>query len=458
MATVPGTPQSVSDLTVTALRRIAWEKKLKMDSVRPSCFTALKTETVKDGKTGALVVTKPGIMLDVSSGVESGGQSVRVAMAKPLRSAPQYGTSNAALGNEENLTLLWTELNYNEIKKPVKYHKWGYFKNDTDYLGFMKAHGAALTNYMAELDDLRKQQALLMTYAPELTAAPVSLAQQFNKNWIIPNLAEGSYPAWDNTALTKADGSVDSDGYYSDRTFSGAASFVENIAAAMIAASGTGATSNAKLNVDTISQICSYISDQNVINPILVDGKVTYILLIPTVVKMWMMNPGNTGSLGAYWKDVASYSGDVMTIPGEFGRLFDKFICVENFRAPTLTLSGAVGSYTLKPGFINPGNNDDRNNSAWSNTSGAENYVFDMVYCLGENALAEFTKDQLTTDMYEHTEYGKIEGRNAYLGQGIQIPAFDLDAASRLDGSSTTQVQKGSACIPVSRNPVGAIT
>lgn len=458
MADIPGTPRSIGDLTATALRRIAYEKKLNEDSIRPSIFTALKTETSYDGHTNEISIEKSGIMMDVSNVGRNQGQSVVVGLVKNLRKKPRYGTSQHSLGYEEDLELLWTQLYYNEIKKSVKYYKWGYFKNDTEYLGYMKKYGPAITKFMAENRDTRIEQALLLTVADELIEAPVNLAQQFNKNWIIPNLAESDNPAWDNTALTVADGVVDADEYYSDRTFSGATSFVENIVAAMMAASGTGATSKALLNVDTLVQICTYIKDQMIIDPIMMDGMPTVILTIPTKVKGWMMNPNKSGSLAAYWKEVAYYKDDNrMKLPGEFGRLFDYFVCVENWRAPTLTVGGSVGSYTLKPGFINPGNNDDRNNTAWSNTSGSVNYVFDVVMALGLNALAQFTHDPQQSDMYEHTEYGKIEGRNTYLGQGIQIPTFDLDAASRLDGSSTTQIQKGSAVIPVSRIPVATI-
>jgi len=459
MATVPGTPQSVSDLNATALRRIAYEKQLKEDSVRPSAYTMLKTETNYDGKTGEISIEKSGIMLDVSNVGRNQGQSVVVGMVKPLHKKPRYGTSQHALGQEEDLDLLWTQLYYNEIKKSVKYFKWGYFKNDTEYLGYMKKYGPAIIKYMAELRDLRIQQALLLTYADELIEEPLNLAQQFNKNWIIPNLAESNYPAWDNTALTVTDGAADADEYYSSRQFSGATTFVENLVAAMLAGSGTGSTSKALLNVDTLAQICTYIKDQLIVNPIEMDGKPTVVLMIPQKVKGWMMNPNKAGSIAAYWQNVGEYKDkDRMIIPGEFGRLFDYFVCIENWRAPTLTTGGSVGSYTIKPGWVNPGNNDDRNNNAWSNTSGSQNYVFDVVQALGENALAEYTHDPLMSNLLENTEYGKIEGRAAYLGQGIQIPAFDKDAASRLDGSSTTQIQKGSAIIPVSRTPIATIS
>ena len=144
------------------------------------------------------------------------------------------------------------------------------------------------------------------------------------------------------------------------------------------------------------------------------------------------MNPNKTGSFGAYWQNVAEYMTDRIKIPGEMGRIFETFIMVENPRAPTITVSGDSGSRVIKPGFLRPGNNDDRNNADWANTSGATNFVFDCVFAMGANALA-------------------------YLGQGIQIPAFDLDTAAQTDGAATSQVQKGVAVIPVSRDVIETI-
>lgn len=451
---VPGTPSSLSGLNATGIRRMAWEKKLRRDSIRPSVWTALKSAIkVVDN---VMSVTKSGVFLEISTPPDA-GQSCRIAMRTPLTAAPRYGTGQDILGNEDEQDLLWTELFYNEIKKGVKYRKWGYDYNDTKYLKYIETYADAITEFMAENYDTRCHQALTLTYAEELTYTPVSNNQQFNKNWCIPNLAQGSYPAWDVTTLSRDNNDADSDGYYSSRTYYGSTTFVENIATALLAASGTSSVSTALFTIDFLAQLEHYLADELLLEPIMLDGQPSYVILVDSEVWSWTSNPNNSGSFGEHWQAVADYSGDRMKIPGELGRAYGSLVFVRNRRAPTLTVGGSSGAYTLRVNYVNPGNNDDRNKSAWANTSGATNYVFHLCYALGQNALAEYLVDPLNSNMFENTEYGKIEGRACYVGSGLQIPAWDKDSGSRLDGASTTQIQRGSCIIPVSKTPVETV-
>lgn len=454
---IPGTPSTLSGLGSTGIRRVYWESKLRRDSIRPSVFEQLKGAIkVVDN---VISTVKTGIFIEINQPPES-SQSVRLSMRTPLRKAPIYGTGNDVLGNEDEQGLIWTELFYNEIKKGVKYKKWGYDFNDTRYLNYVETNSEAITEFMAENRDTRIHQALTVTYADELTYAPVSASPIFNKNWVLPNISDASYPAWDLTAPTVTNGAADSDSYYSSRTYSGATSMVENIAAALLSASGTGSTSKALMTVDFLAQLSYYLPSQLIMEPIELDGVATYIILVADRVANWMMNPNNTGSWGSHMKSVAEYKDPQrMQLLGEFGRAYGNLVFVRNLRAPTLKVSGSAGSYTLQVGYVQPGNNDDRNNSDWSATSGSLNYVFDLCYALGKNALAEYVVDPMRSDLFENTEYGKIEGRAAYMGSGMQLLWFDKDVASRSDtAGSVTQIQRGSAIIPVSRTPIATIT
>jgi hypothetical protein len=165
-----------------------------------------------------------------------------------------------------------------------------------------------------------------------------------------------------------------------------------------------------------------------------------------------MKNPNNSGSLAEYWENVADYKGERMLIPGEIGRIFDQFIVIKDPRAPTMVVGGSDGSYTLQIGYVQPGNNDDRNNSAWANTSGNTNYVFDLAAIMGANAIGKFTYDEMVSNLSEDTEYGQIQGRAAYKGEGIQLPTFDKDTPT-----ASTQIQRGSCIVPVSRRAIGTI-
>ena len=455
---VVGTPQSLSDIGATGIRKILYDKKLRENSVRPSVFTVLKTAMKMDKN--IINVEKAGVFMTADSAPSGSGagQSVRLAMIQPLVQAPRWGTSQTVLGNEEGFKLIWTEAFYNEVKKGTKIWNWGYNYNDTAYLNVNAMVDPKLSEFFAELRDFRIHQALCLRRSEELTWAPTSLSQTCNPNWIIPNLDDANLPVWDKDAATKTDGAVDANGYYSSRYYSGATAFVENVAAAIMAASGTGSTPKNLFNVDTIFYMEEYARQGLLIDPIMMDGQWSYAVLVPSRVKAWMLNPNRTGSLGEFFKSVTNYvSPERPAIPFEFGRL-GSLILIENMRAPTLTIGGTAGGYTMEFGFVLPGNIDDRNNSAWANTSGSTNYVHDIVIGLGANALLEYLMDPLNTRLKETTEYEQIVGRAGYLGEGIQIPFWDLDSGSQNDGASKTLVYKGSWITPIGRTPRVTVT
>jgi hypothetical protein len=448
MATTVGTP--TAPLTnVTALRKFVWsEKNQFVDSVSPSVFVALKAETVSNGS-GEIVLNKPGIVLDVTNeGVAGQGQSVRLALRTPLKMRAAYG-DESEYDFEDESALSYGEVFYNEISKPVKMYDRGYQANDVAWLKYNQGYNALQTQFIQEQDDYFAHQALMFTYAENLTYAPVSKAAALNKNWYIPQLADASQPTWDETAVTVTDGAADSDEWYSSRAYSGAGSFVENLGVALAAGAGVGSTPENYMDTTAWTRLRNYIITNRTVKSIRLDGKDTYVCLVPTQALSWMLNPANTGSIGAYYKDVLQYkSSERDVIPGEVGRIMDCFLIIEDQRGATLTQSGSEGSYSLTPGYLLPGNNDDRNLSAWSNTSGSTNYVHDVMLVLGDKALAKYTRDALEMGITETTRYKKVKGTLAYKGEGWQIPFFDLDSASQ---SSTTRIYKGSLCVPIGR-------
>jgi hypothetical protein len=298
-----------------------------------------------------------------------------------------------------------------------------------------------------------------MTYADELVEAPTSLAQVFNANWVIPNLDSSSYPTWDKTAETTVTGALDADGYYNTRIFGTAGDAMsENIGDSLMEAAGVAATSKALLKTDWLAQLSYYLGNVLRLENIIMDGMPTYMLLVAPAVKAWMMNPNNTGSPAANIANIMEYKDPKrMTIPGEFGRLFDNLLLVTNPRAPTLTLTGTNGYWAIKPGYMWPGNNDDRNLSKWAVATTAQNFAFDICYALGANALAKYTRDDMRTNLSESTEYGFIQGLAAYIGEGIQAPSWDQGTPTDGAIGTRTKVQTGSAVIPVSRAPIGTV-
>lgn len=456
MAGYPATASSMSTLDVAALSRTAWSGKVKEDMVRDSIFSSDQLMTKYRVIGGEVVIDKPGIVLDVSNvgkAQQGGGQSVYVTLRTGFGKAPQEGTGEDMLNNEDELGYKYAKLYYNEIKKSVKYDNWGYNANDFEYLGHKAVQSKYLARFWSEWLDFRYHQAAMFHYAQELTHAPVSLTQRLNKNWGIVNLDAGSFPAWDPDAVTNTAGVVDSLGYYSSEYYSGVGTMVENLAAAMLAGSGVGASPATGLNVDSLAIIHDDVDDNIKIDKINVDKTDVQIFTIANKVWNWMLNPSNTDSLATVFVNINDYRMDKRPVlPGEIGRLFGSWLCVKDPRAATLVVGGSQGSYTLTPGYIRPNNNDDRGTGTWSNSSAGTNYLFDVCMLLGPNAFARYLRDDLMMDLFETTEYKKREGRGSYMGDGIQLCAYDIGTQT-----AATQTQQGCMCIPVPRNAVGTI-
>lgn len=456
-ATVPATATTLTGMGATALRQQAWDKSLREDNTLDDVFNRLALSV--DVRMNNMEV--PNTIYMKFEAPPTSTHRLTFAMTSPLKKAFQMGNAEDMLGNEEDLDLLHLTIRYNEIKKAVAHRGWGIDFNDLSWTGvygtitpkFQKAYG--------ELRGRRIREALMLTYAEELTKAPVSLKQQFNSNIFICNTALESMPVWDVTDLTNTAGSVDALGFYPSRTYSGANSYVEAIAAQMLTASGTGSTSNAYMTVDDLAALELYVRTRLMLLPISIGtSKRGYLFLIPSDVAAYLTNPNESGSMGSIWKDTASLSAAEQSVPGMLGR-YRSLWFIEDERAPTLTVSGSSGSYTLRPGFVQPGNNDDRNATAWSNTSGSLNYVFEVGFVIGAGAIAEWIVNPLAYAK-ESTEYGKLLGKGSYTCGGIQLGRFDKDTPDDANNSAATAagktiIQRSCCMVLISRKPIVSI-
>lgn len=443
---VPGTASTLSGMDVTAIRKTGWRSQVKQDQVQPSIWTNILTKFDVIG--GDMMIMEHGVVLDVTNEGKKqpgGVQSVVMTMRTNLKKAPNEGTSEDMLGNGDEPDYLYLTAYYNEIKKAIKYNQWGYDANDLEPYGHKKALSPILNTFWKELDSLRYEQALWLGFSSELTKTPTSQVQTLNPNWAIPYLDTASYPSWLVTAVTETDGSIDSNNWYPDAYYSGVGTFVENLAAAMLSGSGTAATPTATPTIDNLLEIFNYIEDNMIVEPIMMDGVVSRIFKIDSFTYNWMMNPNNSGSIGEYWENVAAYKDKRAEIPGEMGRLYGGYVVVKDMRAPTITVAGSVGSYTITFGWQFPGGptNDQRNRTAWSATSGSENYVFHGGAVVGAEALVRYTRDEYRDDMYESTEFGKRNERGSYKGQGISLAKYDKGTPT-----ATTKIYRGSCCVP----------
>jgi hypothetical protein len=449
--TVPATAASLTGMSATALRMQAWDKKLREDSTLDDVFNRL-TDSI-DVRMSKIEIPNSIFMQFETPSTEN--HTLTFSMSTPFKKAFRMGTDEDMLGYEEDFDLFHLTVRYNEIKKSVAMKGWGVDFNDMSWTGvygtvtpkFLKAYG--------ELRGRRIREALMLTYAEELTKAPVSAVQQFNSNIFIPNLAIGSMPVWDVTAVTKTNGAADALGFYPSRTYGGnATTYVESIATQMLAASGTASASKAYMTVDDLADLELYVRTKIRLNSITIGKRSGYIFLVPSDVAAYLSNPNVTGSMGAFWSEGAQLSSEEQSIPGMLGR-YRSLWFIEDERAPTLTVSGSTGVYTLQPGFVQHGGNDDRNANPWSNISGSQNYVFDVGFVIGAGALAEWLVNDIQYAK-EGTEYGKILGKGSFMNAGIQLARFDKDTPDDAANSASTDlgktiIQRGSCMVLISR-------
>jgi hypothetical protein len=129
-----------------------------------------------------------------------------------------------------------------------------------------------------------------------------------------------------------------------------------------------------------------------------------------------------------------------MNHPGLMGQIKEVFVFLDN-RGPTWTLTGTTGSYAIQPGWVNPGNNDDRNSSDWSVVFGSQNLVFDVGWMVCAGGLCErvVTSEK---DLNEIQSYGFRKGRGNYAQRGIQTMKWDCDTPDDANNSGATALGK----------------
>jgi len=474
MAYVPAAPQGLDAMKAAALKVKAYNKTLRTESILYDVFEKLSGEIRTDPK-GTMVPEAVFLKMDTPP---KGAHSVTIPLLKSLSGAPQMGTSENMLGSEENLKLKHLTVYYNEIKKSVASFGWGVDFNDLSYLDVYGQITPLMTRYFAELRGRRIREALLLTYASELTKDPINLHQMFNPNIFVTNTEFANQPKYERiqtdtgdytdaegrSAATAEDDGVwphnrygeisgaDYKGHYTEPA--GKNYFVQNIYDALAAATtGTDpfdAPAKMNLTVEMLLALSNYVEDELLLDPLMIDGQPSYIFLIPSTTAVWLSGFSTTNSkLGDIWKDVSALSKKEQDIPAVLGRV-NNLVLVKDSRYPTLTVGGTSVTPTLTPGFLAPGRADGRNKRAYSEST---NKVFQVGFVLGKGALVEWVANDLKYAT-EQTEYGKFQGKGAYQMAGIQLVKFDEDALNAYGpGQSDTSYQQNSSCVVLMTTP-----
>lgn len=449
-ATVPGTPGTLATMGATALQKVLWDNHLRMDNTLDDIWNP-SMEDVVDIKND-MITSMPDAIFLKGPHQERGAYKMILSLTTPFKEAGREGGSEALLGYEEDDELYHMPVYANDLKKAAKRLGWGLQYEMLNSTGVYNFRNQKFKKWNQENRGRRIREASMLTVETALTKDPFTstVRQQFCSNIFIPNLALGDMPTWDVTDLTVTNGSADSLRFYPNKTFSGADSYVESIAEHMLTASGTGSSSLAYMSVDNLNDL-DYYCEHKVKMPKIKIGKASgYIFVVPAEVAYYLANPNRSGSFGAYYKDITQLSKEEMEFGGILGKFRNLWFKVDS-RGPTLTVSGSAGSYTLKPGFVNPGNNDDRNMTPWSATSGSLNYVFDVGYVYGAGSLFESIMVPAQYGNKESTEYLQIVGEAMYEIGGIQTVRYDVDTPTDDTGAGKTLIQKSLVMVLMSR-------
>jgi len=433
---VPATEGTLATKGASALQKTIYDSQLRNDTT---------LDEIWDRVTDVVDVSLTKIQIPQSVFMKfptppRGTNRAVFQMTGPLKEAFKEGDSEYLLGNEEEMDLFHLTIRMNEIKKAVKSRGWGTHFEDIDSTGLYRTINPKFIKAWKEYRGKRIRVASMLRIEDALTKSPVSMKQQFCANIFIPNLDLGDMPTYDITDLTVTAGSEDALGYYPDRTFSGADSFVESIAARMLEASGTTSTPKAYMDTSNLDELVHHVTQNIKMPPHRMGNGSGYLFVISSEDAAYLTSPTNTNSMGSLWRDTTALTSEEQSFPGMLGK-YKSLWFVMDPKSPTLTVSGSSGSYALQPGFVDIGDTDNRNNSPWGATSGSLNYVFNVGFVYGDGALAEWI---VYDPQYakESTEYEQIVGKASYMMGGIQTAEYDVDTPDDENDSGGTAAGK----------------
>lgn len=445
--TAPVVPVTLSAMTAAALQIIAYNTKLRTETILPDVFETL-SGTVDYSDRGAKV--PDAIFLKLEKPVK-GAHSITVPLLMRLKAAPKYGTT-ALVGTEETLRLKHMTVYYNLIRKAVATEEYGVNANDVSAYDLYGQVGPLITDFISELRGRRIREASLLTIAEELTQAPISLSHRFNSNIFVPNTVLGGMPVSDPQDVTEGTNTYLSGANANNGAISDASGdHVAAIGAALHSATnGFANPEYCTLNIESLLALDYHCTQTLRLEPIMIGGKPTLVFVVPAPQMIKLLNPtGSSTNIGYIWKELTAVSNaEQNLIPNAYCRVRN-LVLVEDSRYATLTVGGhaATPSYTLTPGFLQPGNYDGRNTSAYNSSS---NLVFEVGCVYGKGALVEWIVQPLkyATEAYD---YEMVKGKGAYQCAGIQLVEYNVDNATASDTHATKE-QHGS-CIVIMSQP-----
>ena len=372
---------------------------------------------------------KAAIYMKIDQKAARDAASITVTMKLPLSGTPVYGNGQL-IGTEEQAKTLNFKAYRNNLRKAVVTPGYGTAKLDADYLGLWKKHIDGLSQWAKEQEGLEIRQALVEQYAYMLTQGDTSgsCVQNINPNVFTCGL--GLAAQFNLVYSTNP------------------ATFASNIVTQLKAAGGGSllAGKTQTLNNVNLSNLVNWLlANQNMIEPLPIPGLpggTGWILTVSELQAAFMADPTwSTQNLGAFWQASNRTSEAAQKFPGVLGS-YKKLLIVEDVRMPTLqpwtSSDGGSGATSLSPGYVLPGNNDQRNRG--------QAYVRDIAIVHGKGAVWNWTAEPLHF-VKQFDDYELEEGTGIATVRGIGIPVFNGDSTSGDTGYGTGTVQNSSAIV-----------
>lgn len=403
-----------------AMQVTTWNETLRVESLLEDCFTKLR------GIYTTSVRREVGndVYLDIEGQGVNQSRFHVMTLHKALSGAPTEGSTANPVGGEEDLINKNFTVFYTDWGHQVSLQNYGIEKNCKDYFKIFEMVNPDMAVWVKEIEGKYIREALTERYSHNLTAAPHFLVQEFNPNIAIAGLHPSQFPVFSQTPAT----------------------YVNNIGLGLTAA-GVGA--QACMTIRFAQLLEEWASAEKTIDPVFLDGKETYLLIIPSPQARYLKDPINAGGLGSRIMGVAETLTNLeLGFPGVVTRI-GRLLIIEDPRYITLTLGGSTGAFSLTVQYKwagrDPITSDPRDKSLTARQGG---------WLLGRAAIAKWQPEKWHYE-WEFERYDKFAGKGIYNSSGFNLVEWDYGATDPVNPpTAATRQNDGSILILFSTPPL----
>lgn len=413
MATLAGSPQ------LPAASRIAgYNRVLRARATLKDIYT---------NHTGLFKRTEMGmpnaIYMKVDEGQTRGTNNITITMKLPLTGAVVRGNRRLS-GTEEDPNTVTAHVYRNQYKKAVKGEEYGVrYLDQVDY-GLFQQHVRDLGAWAREYEGLEIRMAYLERYGHTLQDGDTQAVcvPEWTPHIFVQGAADLQQPAFDPNGVI----------------------YTNNIVNAILNANGGALTPQAQAHGITfrmLNKLAEMAMDEFII-PLQIGGQDAYILTIsPRAAAMFTDPTWVTNNLGSQWTDYNRLSDKVQNWYGVIGKFMsssgaDIYIVVDP-RCPTVLPSGSAEPFSLRAGYVWPGDVDLRN---------LANPATRDVYTLhGRAGICNWEPEKMHF-VSQDDDYGRILGDGLAGVRGIMQVQYDSE-----NPDATTREYYGSISVIAGR-------